>query len=78
MTERWCFTEAAVWPDWVRAECELTEIDGELAIRHERRSGVQIYWLGEVLERQADGTVGFLSPPPVAGETAQENPDGQG
>lgn len=66
MTDRWRFTEAAVWPDWVKKDgCTLIEIDGVSAILHDRQSGRQVYWLFEVLERQADGTVGFLSPPPV-------------
>lgn len=60
--ERWRFTEASIAPDWVRRECRLVQVDGKLALRHERKSGVQIYWLGEVLGLCRDGSVVFLSP----------------
>jgi hypothetical protein len=63
IVETWRFTEAAVAPDWVRRECKLVEVDGKLALRHERKTGVQIYWLGETLGRCADGSVVFLWPP---------------
>lgn len=62
VVETWIFDG---WPPpfWVRSECEPAIVDGKPALRHERQSGVQIYWLGETLGLCADGSVVFCWPP---------------
>lgn len=62
VVETWIFTLASPVPFWVRLECEPAVVDGKPALRHERSSGVQIYWLGETLGRCVDGSVVFCHP----------------
>jgi hypothetical protein len=46
------------WPHWVQASCSLhKDSDGQLELRHRRRSGIQIVYLEEWLVRDLDGGV---------------------
>jgi hypothetical protein len=48
------------WPSWIQSSCSLQRCDdGQLDIRHERRSGTQVIYLGEWLVRDLDGGVCF-------------------
>ncbi|KIZ41269.1 MULTISPECIES: hypothetical protein [Rhodopseudomonas] len=50
------------WPRWVQAGCILQRgPNGKLELRHERRSGVQIVYLGEWLVKDLDGGVCFYT-----------------
>jgi hypothetical protein len=50
------------WPNWVQSSCSLQRSDdGHLELRHERRSGTQIVYLGEWLVRDLDGGVCFYT-----------------
>jgi hypothetical protein len=50
------------WPSWVQSSCSLQRSDdGRLELRHERRSGTQIVYLGEWLVRDLDGGVCFYT-----------------
>jgi hypothetical protein len=50
------------WPSWVQACCTLQRSDdGNLELRHERRSGAQIVYLEEWLVKDFDGGVCFYS-----------------
>jgi hypothetical protein len=50
------------WPNWVQASCSLQrDADGKFELRHERRSGTQIVYLGEWLVRDLDGGVCYYN-----------------
>jgi hypothetical protein len=50
------------WPSWVQSSCSLQrDSDGKLELRHERRSGVQIVYLGEWMVRDLDGGVCYYT-----------------
>lgn len=50
------------WPSWVQSNCSLQkDVDGKFELRHERRSGTQIVYLGEWLVRDLDGGVDFYT-----------------
>ena len=50
------------WPSWVQAACSLhKDADGKFELRHARRSGTQIVYLGEWLVRDLDGGVDFYT-----------------
>lgn len=50
------------WPSWVQASCALQRgDDNRLELRHRRRSGTQIVYLGEWLVRDLDGGVSYYS-----------------
>jgi hypothetical protein len=50
------------WPSWVQSSCSLQRSDdGQLELRHERRSGAQIVYLGEWLVRDLDGGICFYT-----------------
>jgi hypothetical protein len=50
------------WPSWIQSNCPLQRCeDGRLELRHERRSGTQIVYLGEWLVRDLDGGVCFYT-----------------
>lgn len=50
------------WPGWVQATCSLhKDADGKFELRHERRSGTQIVYLGEWLVRDLDGGIDFYT-----------------
>ena len=50
------------WPHWVQSNCSLQkDADGKFELRHERRSGTQIVYLGEWLVRDLDGGVDFYT-----------------
>jgi hypothetical protein len=60
----WQFTGQPLheWPSWVQSSCSLQRCeDGQLELRHERRSGTQIVYLGEWLVRDLDGGVCFYA-----------------
>jgi hypothetical protein len=60
----WQFTGQPLheWPTWVQSSCSLQRCqDGQLELRHERRSGAQIVYLGEWLVRDLDGGVCFYA-----------------
>lgn len=50
------------WPIWIQSSCSLQRSeDGPLELRHERRSGTQIVYVGEWLVRDLDGGVCFYT-----------------
>jgi hypothetical protein len=50
------------WPGWVQSSCTLRrDEDGRLELRHERRSGAQVVYLGEWLVKDYDGGVSFYT-----------------
>jgi hypothetical protein len=50
------------WPNWVQACCTLQRgPDGKLELRHARRSGAQIVYIGEWLVKDIDGGVDFYT-----------------
>ena len=50
------------WPYWVQATCSLQrDPEGKFELRHERRSGTQIVYLGEWLVRDLDGGIDFYT-----------------
>ena len=50
------------WPSWVQSCCTLQRGDeGQLELRHERRSGAQIVYLEEWLVKDLDGGVCFYT-----------------
>jgi hypothetical protein len=50
------------WPNWVQSSCSLQRgDDGQLELRHERRSGAQIVYPGEWLVRDLDGGICFYT-----------------
>jgi len=60
----WQFTGQPMheWPSWIQSSCSLQRCeDGHLELRHERRSGTQIVYLGEWLVRDLDGGVCFYT-----------------
>ena len=60
----WQFTGQPLheWPSWIQSSCSLQRCeDGHLELRHERRSGTQIVYLGEWLVRDLDGGVNFYT-----------------
>jgi hypothetical protein len=60
----WQFTGQPLyeWPSWVQSSCSLQRSDdGQLELRHERRSGAQIVYLGEWLVRDLDGGICFYT-----------------
>jgi hypothetical protein len=52
------------WPAWVQDYCTLARNspDGRLALRHARRSGVQLVYLDEWLVKDLDGGICFYTP----------------
>jgi hypothetical protein len=66
------------WPSWVQSSCSLQRgDDGQLELRHERRSGAQIVYLEEWLVRDLDGGVCFYTDDEVRRqfEPARPNPN---
>jgi hypothetical protein len=60
----WRFTGQPLheWPGWIQSGCALQRgDDGQLELRHERRSGPQVLYLGEWLVRDLDGGVCFYT-----------------
>jgi hypothetical protein len=60
----WQFTGQPLhqWPTWVQASCSLQrDADGKFELRHQRRSGTQIVYLGEWLVRDLDGGICFYT-----------------
>ncbi len=60
----WQFTGQPLhdWPGWIQSSCSLQRgADGQFELRHARRSGTQIVYLGEWLVRDLDGGVSFYS-----------------
>ena len=60
----WQFTGQPLyeWPSWVQSCCTLQRCDdGPIELRHERRSGPQIVYLGEWLVRDLDGGICFYT-----------------
>lgn len=50
------------WPSWVQSCCVLQRGgDGRHELRHERRSGAQIVYLGEWLVKDLDGGICFYT-----------------
>lgn len=50
------------WPNWVQATCVLQrDPDGKFELRHQRRSGTQIVYIGEWLVRDLDGGIDFYT-----------------
>jgi hypothetical protein len=50
------------WPLWVQNTCSLQRgPDGKLELRHDRRSGAQIVYMGEWLVKDLDGGICFYS-----------------
>lgn len=50
------------WPSWVQSSCSLQkDAEGKFELRHERRNGTQIVYLGECLVRDLDGGVDFYT-----------------
>ena len=50
------------WPSWVQSSCSLhMDAEGKFELRHRRRSGTQVVYLGEWLVRDLDGGVDFYT-----------------
>ena len=66
----WTFRSqpAADWPEWVRDNnCTYVVHEGRPAVRHEMGPhSVQLYFNGDTIGRDPDGTIGFVSPRPVS------------
>jgi hypothetical protein len=67
--EEWTFRNEpeAEWPQWVRDNgCTYVIHEGRPAVRHRMGSNnVQVYFQGDSIGRDPDGTAGFVSARPV-------------
>jgi hypothetical protein len=63
------------WPSWVQSSCSLhKDADGKFELRHDRRSGTQIVYLGEWLVRDLDGGVDFYTDAEIWAKFAAKKP----